>query len=79
MLPSARTRTVARWPSWPCSVRCCSLVAPAGSAGAAAASGRVRGGIYGAHGTTPKVVMQWFTKDWTYLGKRKQSNGVATR
>ena len=20
--------------------------------------------------------MQWFTKDWTYLGKRKQANGV---
>lgn len=41
----------------------------------AAATGKVRGGIYGAHGTTPKVVMQWFTKDWTYLGKRKQTGG----
>ncbi len=50
------------------------LVGPAGSA-EAAGTGRVRGGIYAAGGTTPKVVMQWFTKDWTYLGKRKQGNG----
>jgi hypothetical protein len=41
----------------------------------AATTGKVRGGIYGVHGTTPKVVMQWFTKDWTYLGKRKQARG----
>src|SRR3954453_12037577 len=51
------------------------LVAPAGSAGAATGSGHVRGGIYGAGGTTPKVTMQWFTKDWTYLGKRSQARG----
>jgi hypothetical protein len=42
----------------------------------AAATGKVRGGIYGAHGTTPKVVMQWFTKDWTFLGKRKANGGA---
>ena len=50
------------------------VVGPPSSADAAT-TGHVRGGIYGTHGSTPKVVMQWFTKDWAYLGKRTQSNG----
>jgi Carboxypeptidase regulatory-like domain len=51
------------------------LVAPSGSAEAATGSGTVRGAIYGRSGT-PTVVMQWFTADWKYLGKRKVRNGV---
>ncbi|WP_028644762.1 MSCRAMM family protein [Nocardioides sp. URHA0020] len=52
------------------------LVAPAGGAEAASGTGRVRGAVYG--GGISKVTMLWFTKDWTYLGRRTVHDGIYT-
>jgi len=51
------------------------VVGPTQTAGAASDKGRVRGNISGPHGAPGAVQVLWFTKDWSFIGKRTFRGG----